>query len=111
MQESHTKGVATHRDPESCAVAGNGGGEALTGACAGRPLSRENVVSLRGADAVAVGGRPHRTHRDREMCTDPARSETPSMHRTISHGNREVPMSAVAQVTTVRTAKPEGVRR
>lgn len=41
MQESSIEGVATHDDPESCAVACKGEGEALTGAGAGRVLSRE----------------------------------------------------------------------
>lgn len=36
------KGVANHSGPESCAVAREGGGEALTGVRIGQPLSREN---------------------------------------------------------------------
>ena len=38
----YTEGVANHSDPESCAAAREGGGEALTGVCIGQPLSREN---------------------------------------------------------------------
>jgi hypothetical protein len=41
MKEPHVEGVATHDDPESCAGARKGVGEALTGAHAGRVLSRE----------------------------------------------------------------------
>src|SRR5712691_2576524 len=41
MKESYGKGVATHTGPESCAVAREGGGEALTGERAGQVLSRE----------------------------------------------------------------------
>ena len=41
MKESHGEGVAIHSDPESCAGAREGDGEALTGARAGRVLSRE----------------------------------------------------------------------
>jgi hypothetical protein len=41
MEEPHIEGLATHDDPESCGGAGNGAVEALTGACAGRVLSRE----------------------------------------------------------------------
>jgi hypothetical protein len=52
MKESHDEGVATHIDPESCAVVRENGGEALTGARAGQPLSRENGVTLSGAEAV-----------------------------------------------------------
>jgi hypothetical protein len=32
MKEPYIEGLATHEDPESCAVVGNDGGEALTGA-------------------------------------------------------------------------------
>ena len=43
------KGVATHIDSESCAVAGNRGGEALTGGHVGLVLSREmNAPSREG---------------------------------------------------------------
>jgi hypothetical protein len=41
MKESHGEGVAIHSDPESCVVAREGDGEALTGARAGQVLSRE----------------------------------------------------------------------
>jgi hypothetical protein len=45
------EGVAIHIGPESCAVAREGHGEALTGECTGQPLSRERVLIL-GADSV-----------------------------------------------------------
>ena len=41
MKEPHIEGLATHDDPESCAVARKDGGEALTGAHTGWVLSRE----------------------------------------------------------------------
>ena len=41
MKEPYIEGLATHDDPESCAVVRKGGGEALTGAHMGRVLSRE----------------------------------------------------------------------
>ena len=65
MQESYGEGVATHTGPESCAVVREDGGEALTGGRAGRVLSRE-IHTLRGADAVARGGRPHSARQSRE---------------------------------------------
>ena len=43
MQEPHNEGLANHVDPESCGHAGNGTPEALTGAHAGRVLSRESM--------------------------------------------------------------------
>jgi hypothetical protein len=45
------EGVAIHIGPESCAVAREGLGEALTGVRVGQPLSRESF-SLPGADVV-----------------------------------------------------------
>ena len=41
MKEPYGEGVASHTGPESCVVAREGRGEALTGAHAGRVLSRE----------------------------------------------------------------------
>src|SRR2546427_4195729 len=51
MKEPHGEEVATHTDPEPCAVVREGGGEALEGARAGRVWSRENQ-RLRDADAL-----------------------------------------------------------
>jgi RNA-directed DNA polymerase len=53
MKESYGEDLASHTDPESCAVARKGGREALTGVCAGELLSRE-ITMIRGADAVPV---------------------------------------------------------
>jgi len=47
MKESHGEGVAIHSDPESCVVVRKGEGEALTGARAGQPLSRETDLAPR----------------------------------------------------------------
>ena len=41
MRDPYGEGPATHTGPESCTVAGNGEGEALTGGRVGRVLSRE----------------------------------------------------------------------
>ena len=48
MKVSYSKGVATHADPESCVRTGNRAGEALTGARAGRVLSRESKINFGG---------------------------------------------------------------
>ena len=45
MQDPYDEGVANHIGPESCAVAREALGEALTGECTGQPLSRERVLS------------------------------------------------------------------
>jgi hypothetical protein len=47
------EGVAIHIGPESCAVAREGFGEALTGGRIGQPWSRERVPFL-GADTVHI---------------------------------------------------------
>ena len=111
MEVSYGEGLATHTGPESCAVDREVGGEALTGECAGRVLSREIFGQLRGADVVDTGGRQHRSHRQREMREDPARSETPSTHGSTSHGNREIPRPLAARGAAGCTGKSKDARR
>ena len=88
MRESHVEGVATHGDPESCTDAREGGGEALTGARAGRVLSRE--MHFRDADAVMLRGRQNRQRRYRETLPSPARSKTLCTYGTYLRENREI---------------------
>ena len=110
MKESYGEGLATHIDPESCGGACEGVDEALTGARAGQVLSRESPI-LWGADAVGESGRPHPTHRYREMRRDPARSETPSTYGNTSHENREIPCSPAADGAAGRVGKSKDVSR
>lgn len=98
MEELYTEGLATHGDPESCVVAREGGGEALTGARAGQAIEPRNH-RVRGADAVYECGRQHRQWRYREPLTGPARSETLCMYGTSMRENREVPRSPVRLIT------------
>ena len=44
MQVSYDEGLAIHIGPESCAVAREGFGKALTGGRIGQPLSRERFL-------------------------------------------------------------------
>jgi hypothetical protein len=117
MRVPHGEGIATHAGPESCVVVRKGGGEALTGERAGRVWSRESFSPsrerrvLRGADAVEEGGRPHRGRRYRETPRDPARSETPRMYGSASHGNREVPRLSAAEGAADRIGKSKDARR
>src|SRR5208283_4822720 len=53
VQVRHDEEVANRIDPESCAVAREGYGEALTGDCTGQPLSRESSL-IPGADVVPL---------------------------------------------------------
>jgi len=110
MKEPYVEGLAAHDGPESCVVAREGRGEALTGVRAGRVWSRESKL-LRRADAVEVSGRPHPVHRKREMRRDPARSETPGMHGNTSRENREIPCPPVADGATGRVGKSKDTRR
>ncbi len=117
MKVSRSEGLATRTDPESCAAVRKDGGEALTGERAGRVFSREmnppprTRWSLRGADAVWRGGRPHPVRRQRETPRDPARSETPRMPGSTLHGNREIPRPPVATGGAGRIGKSKDARR
>ena len=75
MQVHHDEGIANRIDPESCAVAREGFGEALTGDHIGQPLSRE-MSKVLGADALSnvEGNTDGRVNRERP--DDPAWSET-----------------------------------
>src|SRR6266852_2446721 len=53
VQVHHDEGVANRIDPESCADAREGIGEALTGERIGQQLSRDSTLIL-GADVVPV---------------------------------------------------------
>jgi hypothetical protein len=110
MKESYVEGLATHDDPESCVAAREGSCEALTGARAGRVLSRERNC-LRGADAVGEGGRPHPVRRYRETYRAPARSETPSTYGNASRENREIPCPPAADGAVGRIGKSEDAPR
>jgi hypothetical protein len=90
MEEPYVEGVAIHDVPESCVAVREGGGEALTGARAGRVIEPRNTLD-RGVDAVDRSGRPYRPQRYRELLADPARSKTPRMHGISMRENREVP--------------------
>jgi hypothetical protein len=110
MKESYGEGLASHTGPESCAAVREGGREALTGERAGRVLSRERT-SLRDADAVEEGGRPHLARRYRKTRRSPARSETLRMLGGTSRENRESPWSPVADGAAGRIGKSKDGRR
>jgi hypothetical protein len=97
MRELYIEGVATHGGPESCVVAREGAGEALTGVRVGGAIEPRNLIW--GADAVDTSGRPHRRQRQRELPSDPARSKNPGMHGFSMRENREVPSPPVWLIT------------
>ncbi len=94
MRESDTEGVATRSGPESCVGVREGAGEALTGARAGWAIEPRNQA-IRGADAVFIGGRPHRWQRYRKLLADPARSKNLCMHGISMCETREIRRSPV----------------
>jgi hypothetical protein len=98
MEELCVEGLANHDDPESCATAREGDGEALTGVRAGRAIEPRNH-RVRGADAVYGSGRQHCQWRYRELLVGPARSENHGMYGTSMRENREVPRSPVWLIT------------
>jgi hypothetical protein len=95
MREPYIEGVAIHGGPESCVGDPRGRSEALTGARAGWAIEPRNQV-VRGADAVLIGGRPHRGQRYRELSADPARSKNLCMHGISMREIREIRRSPVA---------------
>ncbi len=109
MKESYGEDLASHTDPESCTVARKGGGEALTGACAGGLWSRE-IILVRGADAVPLSGRLHSRSRYGKRAGDLARSQNLSMHRHTSRENREIAWLPVGYGAAGRGGKSEDAR-
>ncbi len=93
MKESYMEGVAHRHDPESCVVGREAGGEALTGAGAGSVLSSE--ITLSGCRPSWLKGKTTRhAPPAREVCDDPAESETRRMRRNSMHENREIPQES-----------------
>jgi hypothetical protein len=111
MKVSSGEGIASHAGPESCVGIRKDAREALTGGGTGRVWSREIHDSLRGADALEAGGRPHWQCRYREALTDPARSETLRTYPSTAYGNREIPRSSVAEGAADRIGKSKDERR
>ena len=102
MEVLDVEGVATHNGPESCAVAGNCLGEALTGGGVGPVSSRERHEPLLGAESLENRRRQHLRARYCECFRDPARSKTRCMRSSTSCGTREIPRLAQADGAWVR---------
>lgn len=108
MKESYDKGLAVHINPELCASARKGWLEALTGAHAGRTLSRESDETSRcrrsiGRRKAIFGASISETQRNL------AWSENPCMHGNTSRKNWEVPCSPAADGAAGRNGKFENV--
>ena len=103
MKVSYDEGVAIHIGPESCAVAREDRGEALTGECIGQPLSRERVLFW-----VLTPCKWRKATREGAISRVPERPgvvRDPGMCRRSVHGNREISRSTARQQPSVRIGK------
>jgi RNA-directed DNA polymerase len=97
MKESYGEGLAPHTDPESCVCGRKAGGEALTGARTGQPLSSE--INLSRTPTLLSEAEGHTGGCVmREPSSGPALSKTLCTCGNSMHGNREIP----------RTPYPDG---
>jgi hypothetical protein len=109
VQVSYDEGLAIHIGPESCAVAREGLGEALTGERIGQPLSRERVLfwvptPCKWRKATHPGASSRASGR-------PGVVRDPGMCRRSLHGNREISRSTARQQPPVRIGKARSVQR
>ena len=105
MKELHVEGLATHDDPESCAAIREDGGEALTGARAGRVLSREIRLSRAPTPLSEAEGNSSAPQRERRR---PCAVEDPEHVRNLSAREPGDPMAARRRM--VRRAASERPR-
>ena len=103
MQVSYDEGVAIHIGPESCAVAREGLGEALTGVRMGQPLSRESFLFWVPTPCIWWKS-PHSGATARAPWR-PGVVRDPGMCRRSLRGNREISRSTVRQPPPVRIGK------
>lgn len=116
MQESHSEGLASHTDPESCAIGRKADREALTGARTGpgTELRKGKPAARRHSGAPTLlrrSGRPHGRRRERETSAGPARSTHLSMSGYILRGNREIRGAPVRRGRAGRIGKSKDARR
>jgi hypothetical protein len=88
VQVPHSKGIANHVGPESCAGHREVHGEALTGVRAGQPLSRERS-SIR-VPTSSDSRKATRTSASSQAPVRPGVVVDPGMHARSLHGNREI---------------------
>ena len=103
MQVSYDEGLAIHIGPESCAVAREGFGEALTGGRIGQPLSRERVLSW--VPTPCIRRKATRQGASLRAPGRPGVVRDPGMSRRSLRGNREISRSTVRQPPPVRIGK------
>jgi len=110
MKEPYGEGLASHTGPESWRCDREVALQALTGARAGRVLSREETSSgcrRRGKARKATFWLPLNARQYK----DPARSKTPSTFGTSLRENREIPWTPAENGEAGRAGKSEDVIR
>ena len=103
MQVPHSKGVANHVVPESCAGHREVHGEALTGVRAGQPLSHEMFIQT-WVPTPLLWRKATRAGAPLQVPVRPGGVRDPGMHVRSLHGNREI------CEPTERRGDPEAVR-
>jgi hypothetical protein len=103
VQVPYDEGIANHVGPESCAVAREGLGEALTGECTGQPLSRESFLSW--VPTPCIRRKATRQGASSRAPGRPGVVRDPGMSRRSLRGNREISRSTVWQLPPVRIGK------
>lgn len=107
MKVRHRKGIANHPGPESCGGVREGVVEALTGECAGQPLSRE--IRATGAPTLLSEAEGHIVEgATREPSMSPTRSKTLSMRRSSLNRNCEISLVPAVQLAAGGSGKASG---
>ena len=110
MKEPYGEGLASHTDPESWRSGRKAALQALTGARAGRPSSREITSSGRRRRSKARKAIPLLPV-DARRYEGPARSKNPSTLGTSLCENRESPWSPTENGAVGRVEKSEDAIR
>lgn len=110
MKEPYEKGVAHQLDPESWLIVREDGGQALTGARAGRAIEPRKRVQVQGADAVVASGRRQRLReQSRDRVHRQARGERgPCVVLEPEHVRKRLP--GTWEISRFTTAEGVGVR-
>ena len=97
MEELYVEGVATHGGPESCVVVCEGGGEALTGARAGRAIEPRNV--LFGVPTLSEWRKATPPATISRGAVGPSVVKKPGMYGTFMRENREIPRPPIRVIS------------
>ena len=97
MEELYVEGVATHGSPESCVVVCKGGGEALTGARAGRAIEPRNVYS--GVPTLSERRKATSAAALSRGAVGPRVVKNQGMYGTSMRENREIPRPPIRVIS------------